>query len=178
MSGRRRGIIIAGVFVTAIAGLLYATRYETRERGIRLSDFPSGEFTFSAWSNGTWVRHKEGSLTVETFSGPYTVLVAIQHPELTGSTIEILQATIVDSSGGQQDVLPSLAEPKVKVQRLAQSVIRQPYAPFRFDDLLKTAASENSSTNCRCECTEDECRARIPRRCFRCRFVHEVTFVV
>lgn len=139
MSGRRRGIIIAGVIVSAVAGLLYATRYETRERGVRLSDFPSGEFTIFAWSYGTWVRHKEGSLTVETFSGPYTVLVAIQHPELTGSTIEILQTTIVDSDGQRRDVLPSLAEPIAKVQRLAQSVVHQPYAPFRFDDLLKTA---------------------------------------
>lgn len=139
MSSRRRGIIIAGIIVSAIAGLLYSTRYESRERGVRLSDFQSGEFTFAAWSFGAWVRHKEGSLTVETFSGPYTVLVALQHPELSGSTIEILQVTIVESSGRRRNVLPSLAEPKVKVQRLPQSVIRQPYAPFRFDDLLKTS---------------------------------------
>lgn len=139
MTGNRRSMIIAGVIVLAVAGLLYSTRYESRERGVRLSHFPSGEFTFAAWSRGHWVRSKEGSLTVESFSGPYTVLVAIQHPQLNGSTIEILQATIVDGSGRRRDVLESLNASKVQVQRLAQSVIRQPYAPFRFDTLLNTS---------------------------------------
>ncbi len=138
MTGNRRGMIIAGVIVLAVAGLLYSTRYESRERGVRLSHFPSGEFTFAAWSRGHWVGRKEGSLTVETFSGPYTVFVAVQNPRLSGSTVEILQASIVDGSGQRRDVLRSLAEPKVKVQWRAQSVIRKPYASFRFNDLITT----------------------------------------
>ena len=142
MFTKRYGCVVFMIVVTvAVTITLYRTRYEAKDRGLRLENLRAGEFTFDAWSYGNWETSHEGTLTIETFAPPYTLLLAISTDDSDASTIEILQAELVDSDGGRTSVLSKLSDRIDKVQVRPWAVIRRPYAVFCFNDLLASHAT-------------------------------------
>src|SRR5262249_29448120 len=129
-------LILAPAIV--IAGCLYTTRYVSKDRGLRLTNFQAGKFTFDAWSYGHWETSKEGTLTVETMAAPYMLLLAIRTEDGQSARIEILNAALVDRNGNRTSILSKLSDRTDEVQLRPGAAISQPYAVFRFNELLNS----------------------------------------
>ena len=136
---RRFGCLAAILLVAVIVGLfLYCTRSESRERGLRLQNFRADRYTFDVWTYGDWVTSHNGTLTIQTYEPPYELLLAIRSDDPSPATVEVLQASLIAANGDQTSVLSTIRD-RVDAIRLRQTAaIQQPYAVFRFHELLKS----------------------------------------
>jgi hypothetical protein len=137
---KKRYGCVASIMVVAVAvtTILYCTRYESKERGLRLQSFRAGTLTFDAWSYGNWETSHDGTLTIETYSAPYTLLLAVGTDDSDAATVEILQVALIDNDGERTSVLSTLSDRVKEVKMRPGAIVRQPYAVFCFSDLLNS----------------------------------------
>jgi hypothetical protein len=133
---------LALVFSTAVVAIavviaagLYCTRYVSRDRGLRLTNFRTGKFTFDAWSYGHWETSKEGTLTIETMAAPYTLLLAIRLEDPKSARIEILNAALLDRNGDRTSILSKISDRIDEVKTRPSAAISEPHAVFLFNEL-------------------------------------------
>jgi hypothetical protein len=137
MKNYRKGCLVSILVLCAIlAILLYNTRSLTIERGVRLSSFTSGNFTYDAWSYGTWRESRQGKVYVSTYSPPYTLVLAIRSNTSSIKTIEIIEVSIIDKGGNRGSLISFLSSRKDKIQVRKAAAISDPYAVFVFNDAL------------------------------------------
>jgi hypothetical protein len=122
--------------MATVAVFLYNTQYISKERGFRLTNYRDASLTWNAWSYGKWKTTRNGPVTIDTYEPPYTLLVAITPQDSASATVEILNASIVQRDGNRTPIDSTLASPLDDVILRPHALVRQPYAVFRFDDLL------------------------------------------
>ncbi len=136
-STRTLFFLFAGILVIAAFVFFYSTRFQAIERGLRLENHRSGQFTFDVWTQGQWRTTSNEGKRVDEMTPPYLLLLAIQVDDETATSVEIVEATLLVAEGEEIDALPFIDQGEAELIERPAAAIQSPYAAFRFEGLIK-----------------------------------------
>lgn len=131
------GFVLALIPVLSCGGWIF-TSQRTRyiDRGFKLAEHRSGEFTFDAWSHAQDGIRKDGLVHVCEDAPPFSLLIAIRSETQDIRSIEIKSAKGRFASGREIDMMRRLLELNGSIVERGRGAIQDEYNAIYFEDAI------------------------------------------